>query len=385
MVTNEDLTRLVGEVTPLALDLRRRLHACPEPSYREHETTRLIAEALTANGIAHNLRTPETGLWLDIGNEPLVAFRADLDALPIEEPAGNEPVSANPGWMHACGHDAHAAIALGITLVLRRLSVRDGVRMFFQPAEEAFPGGATDFVAEGLVTGLKSIIAFHVDPTLETGLVGVRSGPITASADSFALLITGPGGHTARPHRTVDLIAEAARVVTDLPVVLRRSVDARSPMAVAFGAVHGGRSANVIPTTVELKGTVRTLDPALWESLPLLMQTSLSSILDRSGADFSLEYVQAIPPVVNDQDVIATVSAGIGSLLGESSLTTTQPSMGGEDFANYLSEVPGALLRLGTSGQGHDLHSPSFLLDEDTVPHGIKAGVAAILSLLERV
>jgi amidohydrolase len=156
-------------------------------------------------------------------------------------------------------------------------------------------------------------------------------------------------------------------------------------MALAFGAIHGGRSGNVIPTTVELKGTVRTLDPALWESLPSLMRSALSSILDHSGAEHSLEYIQAIPPVVNDHDVVSSASTGIAAMLGEGALTTTQPSMGGEDFANYLTEVPGALFRLGTSGQGHDLHSPSFLLDEATIPHGIKAGVAALLALLEKV
>lgn len=383
MVTPERLAGLVEGIASKAVDLRRLLHRHPEPSYQEYQTTALIAAALDENGIAYHDRKPQTGLWLDLGGEALVAFRADLDALPILEPEGNIPCSQNPGWMHACGHDAHAAIAFGIVLVLRQLELPGGVRILFQPAEEAFPGGAADMVSDGLVAGLKSILAFHVDPTVPTGMVGVRTGPVTASADKFTLELEGPGGHTARPHRTVDLIAEAARVVHDLPGALRRSVDARSPMTVAFGSIHGGRSGNVIPTKVELKGTVRTLDHELWEALPGLIDKALTSVLAGSGAEFSLEYLHAIPPVINDESVAQVASQGISEMWGSDTVTMTQPSMGGEDFANYLSVIPGALLRLGTSGDGSDLHAPSFHLDEGSIAHGIRAGVAGLLALLD--
>ncbi|MGA7097854.1 MAG: amidohydrolase, partial [Acidimicrobiia bacterium] len=307
------------------------------------------------------------------------------DALPIDEPEENVPRSQNPGWMHACGHDAHAAIAFGIALGLRQLDLSTGVRVLFQPAEESFPGGAAELVAEGVVDRLKSIIAFHVDPNLATGRVGTRVGAITASADKFKITLHGPGGHTARPHQTVDLIADAARLVHELPGALHRTIDARSPLIVAFGSIHGGRSGNVIPTKVELQGTARTLDRSLWDVLPGLVDKAVTSLMAWSGADCELEYTQAIPPVVNDQSVIKHVADGIADTLGAESVTPTEPSMGGEDFANYLAVVPGALLRLGSSGRGTDLHSPDFVLDEAAIGFGIRAGIAALVSLTENM
>ncbi|MGH8871933.1 MAG: amidohydrolase, partial [Acidimicrobiia bacterium] len=368
---------------PRAVELRRLLHRHPEPAYEEHQTTALIAASLDENGIGYHDRRPGTGLWLDLGPEPRVGFRADLDALPIIEPDENAPRSQNPGWMHACGHDAHAAIAFGIAVALHRLGLPTGVRFLFQPAEEAFPGGAAQYVEEGLADGLKGILAFHVDPSLETGKVGSRVGPITASADKFTVVLDGPGGHTARPHQTVDLIADAARLVHELPGVLRRTVDARSTLTVAFGSIQGGRSANVIPARVELQGTARTLDRSLWEALPGLMDKAIGSLMAWSGAGYTLDYLQAIPPVVNDHAVVQASTAGISQYLGAETVAPTEPSMGGEDFANYLAVAPGALLRLGSSGKGADLHSPGFVLDEGTIGFGVKAGVAAVLGLVE--
>jgi amidohydrolase len=374
---------LVESIIPQAIELRRLLHRHPEPANEEHETTALIVASLDEHGIAHNDRHPATGLWVDIGPDPRIGFRADLDALPIVEPEENTPRSQNPGWMHACGHDAHAAIAFGIVLALSRSDLPAGVRVLFQPAEETFPGGASQFVDEGLVDGLKGILAFHVDPSLDTGKVGSRVGPITASADRFTVLLEGPGGHTARPHQTVDLIADAARLVHELPGVLRRTVDARSTLTVAFGSIQGGRSANVIPTRVELQGTARTLDRGLWETLPGLMDRAIGSLMAWSGAGYHLDYLQAIPPVVNDHAVVQTATAGMAHALGAEAVVPTEPSMGGEDFANYLAVTPGALLRLGSSGKGNDLHSPGFVLDEATIGVGVRAGVAAMLALAE--
>jgi amidohydrolase len=383
MITRDTLEAAVEGIVPHAVELRRLLHRHPEPANGEHQTTALIAASLDEHGIGYHDRKPRTGLWLDVGNEPKIAFRADLDALPIEEPEENTPRSQNPGWMHACGHDAHAAIAFGIAVALRRLELPVGARLLFQPAEEAMPGGAAQFVDEGLVDGLKGLVAFHVDPSLETGKVGSRMGPITASADKFTIVLEGPGGHTARPHQTVDLIADAARLVHELPGVLRRTVDARSILTVAFGSIKGGTTSNVIPTRVELEGTARTLDRALWDVLPGLMDKAVGSLMAWSGAGYSLDYVQAIPPVVNDHAVVQAATDGIARLLGRDAIVPSEPSMGGEDFANYLSVAPGALLRLGSSGRGHDLHSPGFILDEAAIGVGIRAGLAALLGLAE--
>lgn len=386
MTTRDQIAGLAEAVTPKAVELRRLLHRHPEPAYEEHQTTALLAASLDEHGLTYQDRKPKTGLWLDIGGEPTVGFRADLDALPITEPEDNIPRSQNPGWMHACGHDAHAAIGFGVALVLRQLDLPHGVRMLFQPAEESFPGGATEFVEEGLVDGLKGLLAFHVDPGLPTGQVGARVGPVTASADKFTIDLTGPGGHTARPHATVDLIADAARVVNELPNHLRRTVDARSPLTMVFGSIHGGSAGNVIPTRVKLRGTVRTLDPNLWEVLPGLVDKALGTLLGMSGAEYGLDYQAAIPPVVNDEAIVDVATERIAEALGPESLSSTEPSMGGEDFANYLTAAPGALLRLGTATgltRVSDLHSPTFSLDEGTIGVGIRAGTAAVLGILE--
>jgi amidohydrolase len=383
MISPERLDGLVEGVIPQAVELRRLLHRHPEPSHAEHQTTALIAATLDENGVAYHDRKPKTGLWLDIGPGPVVGFRADLDALPIMEPEDAVPRSQIPGWMHACGHDAHAAIAFGVALALRQLDLAQGVRVLFQPAEESWPGGAADMVEEGLVDGLKGILAFHVDPSLPTGRVGSRIGPITASADKMTIILEGPGGHTARPHQTVDLIADAARLVHELPGVLRRTIDARSPLTVAFGSIHGGRSGNVIPTRIELHGTARTLDRGLWDVLPGLMDKAIGSLMALSGAEYSLEYEQAIPPVVNDEAVVGAATAAIVAAMGDDAVVPAEASMGGEDFANYLTVAPGALLRLGSSGKGADLHSPGFVLDEATIGFGVRAGTAAVLGLVE--
>jgi amidohydrolase len=380
----EEVGDLIERVLPDALELRRKLHENPEPSYHEYETTRMIKDALVGRGLTPVDRTPRTGLWVDSGKNPVCAFRADIDALPIDEPAGNIPESQNPGWMHACGHDAHSAIAFGLAVVFSQMEKSLAVRFLFQPAEEGFPGGAVEMVAEGLIDGLSSILAFHVDPALETGKFGIRTGPITASADKFTISLTGPGGHTARPHRTVDLVAAAARIVIDLPAVLRASVDARQALTLVFGSIHGGATENVIPTRVELKGTVRTLDRGLRDQLPGLMEKILSNLAGVTEASYELTYQRAIPPVVNDARVIARVADGISSFYDDEAIVHTPTSMGGEDFANYLDVIPGALVRLG-SARGHgDLHSSAFHLDEAAIGHGIRAGVAALLNLVAR-
>ena len=382
MPTSEDRAALVAEITPRVIELRRQLHTQPEPAHREFVTTAMVRAALEAEGLEFHSRGDRPGGWVDVGTAPKVGFRADLDALPIVEPAENTPRSTNQGWMHACGHDAHTALAVGMATILHRLDPDIGVRFLFQPAEESNPGGAIELVAEGAVDGLESLITFHVDPSLRVGRIGARIGPITGSADSFTIGIHGPGGHTSRPHRTVDLVDAASRVVTELPGAIRMSVDARSALVIAFGSIHGGDAFNVIPTEVVLAGTVRTLDPALWDVLPGLIDKALGSILALPGAGYTMDYQQGIPPVVNDQTVIETTTKAIEETLGHGSVVPTAQSMGGEDFSNYLAVTRGALLRLGTASGGGDLHSAGFKLNEESLPIGLEAGTAALLALV---
>lgn len=224
-----------------------------------------------------------------------------------------------------------------------------------------------------------------MDPTLDTGQVGAKTGPITGSADGFTVTLIGPGGHTARPNRTVDLVDSAARVVSELPGAIRRSIDSRIPIVTVFGSIHGGDAPNVIPTEVVMRGTVRTLDKAVWEVLPGLVDKALGSILAVSRAEYRLDYRQGIPPVINDDGVVQAATKGITIAFDSDTVVPTDTSMGGEDFAHYLDVVPGALFRLGTCCSGGDLHSASFKINEATIGFGIKAGVAALLSLSARL
>lgn len=385
MPAREQLAGLVEEITPRIVELRHRLHAVPEPAHREFATTALVREFLASEGMRFQDRQPRTGGWIDVGDQPSIGFRADLDALPIIEPSGNRPCSENDGWMHACGHDAHTAIAAGIAIALDRLRPDTGFRVIFQPGEEANPGGAIELVSEGVVEHLRALVAFHVDPALRAGRIGIRSGPITGSADALTVTLHGPGGHTSRPHRTVDLVDAAARVVTDLPTALRRAVDARTALVTVFGAIHGGGAANVIPTEVVIRGTVRTFDPELWDVLPGLVDKSLGGILALSGAGYTIDYQQGVPPVVNDPSVIGVAREAIADALGTDALADTEQSMGGEDFANYLSVTPGALLRLGAASGGGDLHSASFEFNDEAIAIGLRAGVSTLLALADNL
>jgi amidohydrolase len=287
--------------------------------------------------------------------------------------------------MHACGHDVHTAIGTGVALALARLEPLPGrVRVIFQPAEETFPGGGQDMVREGHADGLESIIAFHVDPTIPAGKIGLRSGAITASADRFYVTLEGPGGHTARPHRTVDLIYAAGKVITDLPALVDRLTDSRAPLALVFGRVAGGTADNVIPTTVELSGTCRTLDRTVWQEIPALLERLVQEIAAPTGAKVIVHCQRGIPPVMNDEGVVAVCREAVTHSLGLEAATIAPASMGAEDFARFTEAVPGALLRLGARPEGRDvdLHSAAFAVDEAAIETGLIAGVFSVLALL---
>jgi amidohydrolase len=384
-ISRSDIDRVVAEVMPSVLDVRRAIHMHPELAHEEFKTTELLVNRLRSAGLSPKPRTPRTGLTVDIGSVgPMVAFRCDIDALPISEPPGLAFSSKVAGAMHACGHDAHTAIGLGVAIAVAHLDLPGRVRVLFQPAEESFPGGAHELVKDGVMDGVASIMAFHVDPALRTGLLGFRSGAITSSADRFFITLEGPGGHTARPHKTVDLIGAAGQVITQLPALLERKIDARSPLVMVFGKVHGGSADNVIPTMVELSGTVRTADRDLWESVPSLIDKLVGEIIAPFGASGIVHYQRGLPPVVNDAGVTAIVSSATSALLGPRAVTETHVSMGAEDFARYVELAPGTLVRLGCAetDASTDLHSASFKLDEGALEVGIKIALASLDALL---
>ncbi len=276
--------------------------------------------------------------------------------------------------MHACGHDAHTAIAAGVALMVAGLELPGRIRFVFQPGEESFPGGALTMVGEGVTEGMAAILAFHVDPSLAAGHVGLRSGPITGSADRFTVVLEGPGGHTARPHRSIDLVYAAGRLVTELPAVLDRTVDSRRPLTVVFGQINGGSAPNVIPTRVEATGTARTTDRGLWEQLPLLVESLASQIVAPLGAKATVHYVRGIPPVVNDPGVVNAARVAIGDYVGSEAITSTPVSMGAEDFSFMLQAKPGAYIFLGQGGGPNNcfLHNPGYDFNDEALPLGVR-------------
>jgi amidohydrolase len=257
------------------------------------------------------------------------------------------------------------------------------VRLIFQPAEEV-AGGALDVMAAGGIASVDRIFGLHCDPRLDTGKVGVRSGPITAACDRITVRVTGPGGHTARPHLTADLVYALGKIVTELPAALSRRVDPRSSLSLVWGRVSAGTGANSIPDDGVVEGTVRCLDDKAWHEAPDLLKALIESVASAYGVIADLAYQRSVPPTVNEPASTALLSAAAERVLGPDAVTTTQQSLGGEDFAWYLESVPGSLARLGTrapgSGQDFDIHQPAFDIDERAIGIGLQLLAAAALT-----
>jgi amidohydrolase len=375
-------------IAPDAVRMRRDLHRHPEVAWTERRTTYRIAEALKAHGLEPRVRPDGIGLLVEIGfGRPVVGFRADIDALPIQEETGVPYRSQVDGLMHACGHDAHAAIGVGIARTLAALDDLPGAaRIIFQPAEEDIPSGAARLVEEGAHHGLDTIFAYHVDPSIPAGTIGLRVGPITSAADKIHIRLSGPGGHTSRPDRTVDLVNVAARVVTDLPVRLTEELGPDRHLTLVFGRISGGGAANAIPSVVEISGTARVREVDVWRDLPDLIERYLKEIATSYGAGVELDYRRGSPPVDNDGSVIDVIRQAATEALGSEGVRPTPQSMGSEDFSWFLEDVPGALVRLGVGKNDNpvDVHSPTFDLDEAAIEHGIAVGTLSLLRLMER-
>ncbi len=381
------LPEAVDAVLPSLIELRRDIHRNPELGFSEFRTTKRIAEELEKHGLPFHVREAGTGGWLEIGEgDRLVAYRADIDALPLEEESRLPFRSEIPGVMHACGHDAHTAIGVGVAAALAARGDLPGrVRFLFQPAEEVFPGGAESMLEERLLEGVERIIAMHVDPALETGSIGLKPGPITSSSDRFTITFRGPGGHTSRPHESPDTIFAAGKVITEMEGLLSRHIDTRTPVAVAFGAIHGGEAANVIPSAVRLTGTVRVASLELWETIGDLFVDLVHRIVAATGVQADIDYEKGLGPVNNDPEVVWAVERGASEVLEAHCIRSTYTSMGAEDFSVFSARVPATLIRLGCKIEGHKttLHSARFELNEGAIRVGTLVGAAAVLQLLD--
>jgi amidohydrolase len=372
------------------IEFRRDLHAHPELGYHEHRTTRRLALRLAAAGLRPVILPKGTGMMVDIGTNPaapLVALRADLDALPLTDEKQVPYRSTVPNVCHACGHDVHTAVVLGAGLFLARQAAlgrwQGRARLIFQPAEEV-PGGALDVMAAGGIASVDRIFALHCDPRLDVGKVGIRTGPITAACDKITVRVTGPGGHTARPHLTADLVYALGKIVTELPAALSRRVDPRSSLSLVWGRVSAGSAANAIPDDGVVEGTVRCLDDEAWHQAPDLLKALIDSVASAYGVIADLNYQRNVPPTVNEPSSTAMLAAAAERVLGHDAVASTPQSLGGEDFAWYLESVPGSLARLGTrvpgSAEDFDIHQPAFDVDERAIGVGVRLLAAAVLT-----
>jgi amidohydrolase len=369
------------------IGFRRDLHAHPEPAFAERRTTRVVADRLAKAGLRPVLLPESTGLYADIG--PVgsrVALRADLDALPMDDEKAVPYHSTIAGMCHACGHDAHTAMLLGAGLFLAERAASGllpgGVRLIFQPAEET-ASGAKAVIAAGAMDSVERIYALHCDPRLDTGKVGVRAGAITAACDKVKVTLTGPGGHTARPHLTADVVYALGKIVTEVPAALTRRVDPRAGLSLVWGHVSAGSAANAIPDEGVVEGTVRCLDADVWRSAVVLVEDLVQSVAVPYGVTAKVEYLSAVPPTVNEAASAARLGAAAAAVLGPDGVTDTPQSLGGEDFAWYLHLAPGAMARLGTRAPAAtalgDLHQPTFDIDERAIGIGVRV-LASIVS-----
>jgi amidohydrolase len=371
------------------VDLRRDLHAHPELAWEETRTSELVCQHLDEVGWSV-IRTGDSGLIADLGDEGLrVALRADLDALPVNDLIPDPWRSQVPGVAHACGHDVHTTALLGAGLALaevRAAGLLPGrVRLLFQPAEEVMPGGAVRMMEHGALDDVSRIFCLHCDPTLDVGRVGLREGPITGAADSLEIRLFGSGGHTSRPHLTEDLTFALAKIVTELPAVLSRRLDPRAGVSVVWGRVEAGRATNVIPDSGSLAGTVRMLDAVAWSDVEHRIRQHVAEIVAPYGVEADVDYRRGVPPVVNDAASAALLGRAVDQVLGTTGRAPTAQSLGGEDFAWYLTHVPGAMGRLGTrepGGPTYDIHQGNMRVDERATAVAAKVLAAAAVGSL---
>lgn len=353
---------------------RRHIHQHPELSHMEYETTNFVAQTLRSYGLEPQM-FPGTGLMVDIGPDTpdRVAFRADMDALPITEHTGEPFTSTNVGVMHACGHDIHTTIALGLACALSSAELTHGVRVIFQPAEEIMDGGAPEVIAAGALEGVSSIYAVHAEPKMKVGQIGVRTGAITSAGDVIEIRVTGKGGHSARPHLTQDVVYALSKIVTDMPALLSRRVPPMSATVMVFGAINAGYAANAIPEEGSVQGTIRTGDIAVWRTIQPLMEELVAQILAPTGCGHHITYTRGVPPVIND-DVATALLADAARTIGPNAVIQAPQSSGGEDFSWYLEHVPGSMARLGCwdgEGEPGDLHKADMRADERCLNVGI--------------
>ncbi|MDR3588435.1 MAG: amidohydrolase [Negativicutes bacterium] len=372
--------------------MRRHFRMHPELGGEEHETQARVMQELTAMGL-----TPRaaggTGVIAEIQGAAAgktVALRADIDALPLEDEIDKSYRSRRSGVCHACGHDGHTAMLLGAARILTglRADFSGTVRLLFQPSEEKFPGGAQPLIDAGALDGAAAVVGAHLWQPIPLGLIGVNTGPVMASPDEFTIRVQGRGGHGSMPQQTVDPILVGAQLVLSLRTIIGANVDAHDRAVLTVGSFKSGEAFNIIPDTAVIKGTVRTFDKKVRDTIFAHIEASCRGICSAAGASCTLEPVLGYPPVVNNQGVAAVVAAAGREVVGADGVQEFKPLMVGEDFSIYQQTVPGVFFLVGAGnpakGLLHPHHHPKFDFDEDALGYGCETMVRAALKLLAR-
>lgn len=371
------------------IEIRRDIHAHPELAFEEVRTAGVVARELTRLGIRHETGVAKTGVvgLIEGGRPgPVLAIRADMDALPIEEKTGLPFASTNPGLMHACGHDLHTTTLLGVAAVLKELApqLAGTVKLVFQPAEEAI-GGMKQMIAAGVMDNPKidMALSLHNGPDLPVGTFGYVRGHALAAADGFQITVRGKSGHAAHPHQTVDPIVAAATLVTQLQTVVSREVRPTHPAVVTVGMIHGGTARNIIPDTCTITGTVRTLHPEARDIAEAAIRRLAAGLSASMRVTCDVEYQRGVPSMRNDDKVVDPTIEAVRHQFGDV-ISEFSPSLGGEDFALMAELVPGFQLRVGSGqpGRSDRLHNSAYQPDEKCIGFGVQALSRAALELL---
>jgi len=385
-----------GEIASLKhemIQMRRGFHRRPEPGFREVETSRVVAKRLEEYGLEVTrgiAKTGVVGLLRGSGEGKTILIRADMDALTIKEQTGLEFASENEGVMHACGHDGHMTIGLTTARILsqHRDALKGNVKFVFQPAEEG-PGGAKPMIEGGVMEDPKvdAAIGLHLWNYLPIGKVAVRSGPVMASMDSMKIRIKGKGGHGAIPHEAVDSIVVSSQVVTALQTIGSREIAPLAPSVVTIGTIKGGYGFNIIADFVEMEGTTRALDVDLQKTLPERIERIIKGVTSGMRADYEFEYTFHYPVTINDEAMARLIEEVSAAVVGQENVVVFERTMGGEDMAFFLREVPGCYFFLGSSNKEKGLdqshHSPQFNFDEEAMPIGVEIFARAAMKYLE--
>jgi amidohydrolase len=371
---------IADRLTPRLIEIRRHLHSHPELSGQEYQTAAYVAGVLSSCGLKAQELVGKTGVVANLPGsgqrDDILALRTDMDALPILEQADLDFASQKPGVMHACGHDVHTTIGLGVAMVLAELgeTLPGALRFIFQPAEETAQG-ARWMVADDVMAGVSAIFGVHVYPSVMGGDIGIRYGALTAAADDLEIHIIGESGHGARPHEATDAIWIASQVVTTLQQAISRTHNPLRPVVLTIGQIQGGRAPNVIADHVRLTGTVRSLHPETRQELPGWIETIVAGVCHSFGAKYDVSYRPGVPAVMNDPGLTQLVELCAEEACGEEHVQLIlEPSLGAEDFSVYLDYAPGTMFRLGIghpNATNYPLHHPKFEVNEAAIAAGV--------------